>query len=37
MGVKSDWSVNLIDEISDLYKGEYQEINDVIIHYYGRF
>jgi hypothetical protein len=28
MGVKSDWSVNLIDEISDLYKGEYQEIKD---------
>lgn len=28
MGTKSDWYVYLTDEISELYKGEYQEIKD---------
>lgn len=28
MGTKSDWYVNLTEEISDLYKGEYKDIKD---------
>ena len=28
MGTKSDWYVNLTEEISDLFKGDYQEIKD---------
>jgi hypothetical protein len=28
MGTKSDWYVNLTEEINDLYKGEYKEIKD---------